>query len=61
MQACVGRVGSGQCGLQRRDFWRVEGPGKGVGIKMGSGDILGKHQAIAAAGMNNVPPSICRA
>lgn len=34
--------------------------GKGVGIKMGSGDILGKHQAIAAASMNNVAPSICR-
>lgn len=32
---------------------------KGVGMKRGNGDILGNHQATAAASMNNVPPSIC--
>lgn len=41
----------GTCG-GRRDL------GKGVGMKKGNGDILGNHQAIAAASMNNVPPSL---
>lgn len=34
-QACVGRVGSGHCGLQGRDLWRVEGPGEGCGDEEG--------------------------
>lgn len=34
-RACVGRVGSGHCGLQGRDLWRVEGPGEGCGDEEG--------------------------
>lgn len=28
-------------------------------MERGHGDILGNHQTIAAASMNNAPPSIC--
>lgn len=45
MQACVGRAGSGQCGLRGRDLWKVEGGGMRGRVwgQRENGDILGNQ------------------